>query len=120
MSLKFYLDDDSAEAALVDALRPRALPSTPPSDADLEGADDRVHLDWRAENEFVLVSHNVGDFNRLHKAFLNEGKMHSGIILMRRQTLSIGERLRRLARISSHFSKEEMRNRVEFLGNWKA
>jgi hypothetical protein len=120
VSLKFYLDDDSAEAALLDALRSRGLEVCTPADVRLEGADDRVHLDYCAEKQLTLVTHNIGDFHRLHKEFIAEGRSHFGIILMRQQTLSVGEKLRRLARISSHFSLAEMKNRVEFLSNWKA
>jgi hypothetical protein len=118
VSLSYYLDDDSAETALIDALRSRGAEAHTPSDAGLEGADDRTHLQWCAENRFTLVTHNVRDFHRLHTEFIAEGKSHFGMVLMRQQTLGVGEKLRRLIRLSGRFSPDEMKNRVEFLSNW--
>jgi hypothetical protein len=46
------------------------------------------------------------------------GDDHAGMVLIRQQTLGIGETLRRLIRLASARSLEEMRNRVEFLSSW--
>jgi hypothetical protein len=116
--LKFYFDEDSADRALIDSLRARGLEVSASMESGLFGADDEAQLSWCAQNGFVLVSHNVSDFYRLHSEFLTQGKLHQGIILMRQQSLGIGEKLRRLVRISHTRSSEEMRNRVEFLSHW--
>jgi hypothetical protein len=65
-----------------------------------------------------LITQNIGDFHRLHKEFLAQGKSHAGIILMRQQSLTIGGKLRRILKIQNAISNEEMRNRIEFLSNW--
>jgi hypothetical protein len=116
--IRFYFDEDSSECALMDALRARGFDVLAPGDSDLVGADDRTQLEWCARHGFVLVTHNVGDFHCLHSEFLRAGKSHGGLILMRQQTLGIGEKLRRLVRLASRRSADQMKNRVEFLSAW--
>ena len=116
--LRFYFDEDSSESALLDALRARGFDVFTPADSDLVGADDITQLEWCALHAFVLVTHNVGDFFCLHSEFLRAGKNHSGLILMRQQTLGVGEKLRRLVKVSSQRSADQMKNRVEFLSAW--
>jgi hypothetical protein len=118
VSLKFYLDEDSADSALVNALRSRGFEVVTPDGAALLGADDVTQLDFCRQHGCVLVTHNIADFYRLHGVFLAEGKSHSGIILMRQQTLGVGEKLRRLVKIAHARSSDVMKDRVEFLSNW--
>jgi hypothetical protein len=66
----------------------------------------------------VLYTFNVGDFYRLHTAFLKQGKSHAGIILARQQRYPVGEQMRRLLKLIAAKSAEEMKNRVEFLSAW--
>jgi hypothetical protein len=40
------------------------------------------------------------------------------MILMRQQTLGVGEKLRRLIKISHQRAADQMKNRVEFLSAW--
>jgi hypothetical protein len=118
VSLTFYFDEDAAEQALVQALRSRGFQVLIPYEVSLLGADDLVQLRWCAEKGCVLVSHNVSDFWRYHREFLTRGEPHSGLILVQQQSLSIGERLRRLIKLAGVRSSEEMQNRVEFLSAW--
>jgi hypothetical protein len=85
----------------------------------LQGREDPTQLDWSAANRFTLVTHNVGDFVTLHTSFIAEGRDHYGIVLMRQQSLGLGEKLCRLIRIGSRFSPDEMKNRLEYLSNWR-
>jgi hypothetical protein len=116
--LRFYFDEDSSESALLNALRARGFDVFTPTDSDLVGADDSIQLEWCAHREFVLVTHNVGDFYCLHSEFLRARRNHSGMILMRQQTLGVGEKLRRLIKISHQRAADQMKNRVEFLSAW--
>lgn len=56
MSLKFYLDDDSTDAALVRALEARGFEVLTPQAAGLAGADDADHLHYCAAHRFVLLT----------------------------------------------------------------
>lgn len=118
MTLKFYLDEDSADIGLVSVLQARGFDVVTSTDSGLLGANDLAQFEWCATRGFVMVTHNVGDFFHLHGEFLRQGKTHAGLILMRQQTMSIGEKLRRLVKISNKRSAEEMKNRVEFLNAW--
>jgi hypothetical protein len=46
---------------------------------------------------------------------MRAGQSHAGIILAAQQRYSVGEQMRRLLRLISALTAEEMRNRIEFL-----
>ena len=100
------------------ALRSRGFEAVTPDDVGLLGHEDITQLEWCAQQGFVLVSHNIGDFYCPHREFLQGGKSHWGIVLIRQQTLTIGEKFRRLVAISHSFTAEQMKNRAEFLSHW--
>ena len=80
--LAFYLDEDCSEIALIDALIARGFVVQTPDAIGLQGREDLAQLDWSARNRFTLITHNVGDFVRLHSIFNSEDRDHYGIILM--------------------------------------
>ena len=49
------------------------------------------HLELSADGRQVVYTYNAADFCRLHSAYLNESRHHSGIIIGDQQTISIGE-----------------------------
>ena len=104
--------------ALFRALRARAVDVTTALEAGIIEREDRVHLDYAPAQGRVLYSFNVGDFYRLHTAYLAQGRSHAGIIPARQQRYSAGEQLRRLLQLIATRSAEEMRNRLEFLSAW--
>lgn len=116
--LTFHLDEDSEETALVDSLRSRGISVSTGLEARLQGATDLQQLEWCTRNRFTLVTHNIGDFVRLHTSYVMSGRSHYGIILMRQQTLGTGEKVRRLIKIGGAFSIDQMKNRLEYLSNW--
>jgi uncharacterized protein (DUF433 family) len=77
-------------------------------DAELDRMDQEA---MRLELEAGVSPPCAGDF-------LARGEDHSGMVLIRQQTLGIGEKLRRLIRLASVRSAEDMRNRIEFLSGW--
>lgn len=79
---------------------------------------DADHLAYSSSVGRVLLTCNTGDFCQLHQEWLSLGRSHSGIICMPQQVLSIGPRLRRLLRLLTTLSAEQMKNRLEFLSNW--
>ena len=66
----------------------------------------------------VFYSFNRGDFCRIHSALMRAGQSHAGIILAVQQRYSVGEQMRRLLRLISTLTAEEMRNRIDFLSAW--
>lgn len=116
-AIRLYCDEDSQNRALLKALRSRGVEVTSAGEAGLLGQTDEAQLSWANEQGRVLFTHNVGDFCRLHEQFLREGKGHAGIVVAE-QGPSVGERLRRLLKLTGARSAEEMRGCVEFLSNW--
>ncbi len=118
MKIRLYIDEDSMNRALVRALNARGIDVLTALEADMVKQPDKAHLLHASTQGRALFSFNVGDFCRLHKAFMEEGRHHSGIILARQQTLSVGEQMRRLLRLISMLSAEELHDQVEFLSRW--
>lgn len=55
----------------------------------------------------------------LHGEYVSAGRAHAGIVFGDQQCFSVGEQMRRLLRIMSLRSAEEMRNGYEFLSAWQ-
>jgi hypothetical protein len=116
--IKVFADEDSMDADLIVALRARGVTATTAAEAGLGGKSDEEQLSFAAGHGFVLYTSNIADFYRLHTEWMAGEREHCGIILARQQAFSVGERLRRVLHIRSALSEEQMKNRVEFLGNW--
>jgi hypothetical protein len=113
-----YVDEDAMDTDLVAALRYRGVAVTTPIELELTGTPDEVQLRTAAEHGLVFYTFNVSDFYSLHTKCLEQGQPHAGMILCRQQRFSVGEQLRRILHIRASRSAEDMRGRVEFLGNW--
>ena len=119
MQIRLYLDEDAMDSDLVRALRLRGVDVVTALDLGLTNSLDRAQLEAAADAGRVLYSFNVGDFMALHKEFIAAGKEHAGIVLSQQQRFSVGEQMRRLIRLTQMRSSESMRNRVQFLSDWK-
>jgi hypothetical protein len=84
----------------------------------LVGKSDDEHLVFATCHGFVLYTFNVSDFYQLHTEYLVAGREHAGMILSPQQRFSVGEQLRRILRLRAVTTIGDMRNQVEFLGNW--
>jgi len=118
MTIRLYLEEDSMRHALVRALRSRGVDAITALEAGMIERLDEHHLEYATAQGRVLYSFNVGDFYRLHTAFLAQGKAHAGIILAQQQHYAVGEQIRRLLKLVAAKSAEDMQNQVEFLSAW--
>ena len=118
MTIRLYMDEDSMDHELVQALRARGVDVITALDAGMIERDDAEHLDFAAGQGRVLCTFNARDFYRLHSLYQGQGKPHAGLILMRQQHYSVGEQMRRILRLMASKSADEMRNWVEFLSAW--
>jgi hypothetical protein len=118
MTIRLYCDEDSMCHALVLALRKRGMNILTAHEAETTEATDERQLAFAAAQGRAIYSFNVGDFCRLHARWLAEQRSHAGIVLAQQQQFTVGEQIRRLARLVGVLSDEEMRNRLEFLGDW--
>ncbi|HUP27766.1 MAG TPA: DUF5615 family PIN-like protein [Chloroflexia bacterium] len=118
MTIRFYLDEDTMDKALVQALKVAGIDVTTTEEAGLRGCTDEEQLRFAASEQRVLYSFNVRDFYILHTTFLTQGLVHAGIILGAQKSYSVGEQMRRLSKLAASRSVEEMRDRLEFLSEW--
>ena len=104
--------------SLVFGLRARNADVLTALDAAMIDREDEDHLATSAELGRALFSYNVPDYCVLHRKWLAQGRAHSGIVLAIQQRYSVGEELRRLMRLLSRVTAEQMRNRLEYRSSW--
>ena len=105
----FHLDEH-IPASVAAGLRRRGIDATTTAECGLSGASDLEQLAFASSSGRVMVTRD-DDFLRLHV----DGVPHAGIAFCCRQTISVGETLRRLILIYDLLLPEEMVGRVEFL-----
>lgn len=97
--IRFYLDEDAGKKSLANGLRNAGIDVMTTAEADRLGSSDDSQLIWATEQRRVIYSFNVGDFCRLHKAYLEQQQKHSGIVLAAKQSYATGEQLRGLLKL---------------------
>lgn len=114
--IRFYLDEN-VQGALAEAMRSRGIDVLTTLEAGNIGASDLQQLDFVRESQRAIVSYNVGDFAALHHSEMKKGNSHFGIILS--DIFPVGMILRRLMKIYFSVPAEEIKDRLEYLGNWR-
>jgi hypothetical protein len=115
VTIRLYLDEDTMDKALVSALRARGVDLLAAHEADMIERPDEDHLAFAAREGRGLYSFNVADYCRLQ----SQGQSPAGLILAQQQRYPVGDQMRRLLRLVSAKSAEEMRNHIEFLSAWR-
>ena len=103
---------------LVRGLRSRAIDLITATDAGMIRREDEDHLGLATSQSRTLYSFNLGDYHEIHTKWIATGLFHAGIILASQRRYSTGEQIRRLLRLIGSLTQEQMRDRVEFLGQW--
>ncbi len=116
--IRLYLDEDSMSRALVRALRDRGIDVTTAGEARRRGRSDSDQLAIATEQGRAIYTSNVADFSRLHAASQATGSRHTGVIVVARQRMTVGEQVRAIVNLAGALSAEEMTNRIEYLSNW--
>ena len=104
--------------ALVKALRARGCDVETAFEAGMIERGDNEHLRYATSRGRALFTCNVGDFCRLHKEALEEGRAHAGIVVEPQQLRPVGSQLRALLALMGEISAEQLENRLEFLSFW--
>ncbi|HKS91396.1 MAG TPA: DUF5615 family PIN-like protein, partial [Tepidiformaceae bacterium] len=82
------------------------------------GRPDEQHLRFAGDMGRVLYSCNVGDYARIHWAWMAAGLHHAGIVVLTFQQMPQREQLRRLRAMLTALSSEQMRDQLHYLTNW--
>ena len=118
MKVSLYLDEDSQDNDLIDALRLRGVDVIGAWATGMRQRDDEQHLLYATAQGRTLYGFNTKDFYRLHTELLTQSREHGGIVLAKQQHYSVGEQMRRLLRLIGTKTAEQMRNQIEFLSDW--
>lgn len=118
MKVRLYLDEDTMDADLIQALRTRGVDLQTAYEAGLVRREDHELLAYAAQQGRVVYTFNTGHFCALHASFLRSGRDHAGIVVGQQQRHSVGEQMRRLLNLIAARTAEEMKNRLEFLRDW--
>lgn len=113
------MDEDSSKRAVARGLRQNGIEVLTAIEAGRQGASDEEQLEFAATQGRVLFSANVADFARIHKAWLQAGRHHSGLVLLHRQRTPIGIQVRALTRLANALVPGAMRDRQEYLSGWQ-
>lgn len=118
MMFTLYLDEDAMSRTVHQSLRAHGASVVTASEAGTDEFDDESQLTCAADHGYVLVTYNMGDYLRVHTRWQQQGRSHTGLILIQQQRYSPGEVLRRLLRVIARKSAADMINHVEFLSAW--
>jgi hypothetical protein len=111
-----YLDEH-IQAALAQGLRVRGVDVLTTQEAGNISLDDEGQLRFAVTQGRSLLSYNKRHFAKLHYDWMAAGRNHSGIILS--DQLAAGIVLRRLMKLYFSLTREQLENRLEYLGAWK-
>jgi hypothetical protein len=81
-----YLDE-CVDQDLAASLRARGFGATTTRDEGMSGAGDEQQLQFATQRGWTLISHNKRHFQRWHRVFQQQGRTHSGIILLPKSPL---------------------------------
>lgn len=117
MKITLSLDEDAQDNDLIQALQAHGVDVVRAWDVGMRNHADEEQLLTATAQGRVLCGFNVGDYFKLHTAFLAQGRSHAGILLAKQQHYSVGEQMRRLLKLITVKSAEEMRDQLEFLSD---
>jgi len=85
----------------------------------LANHSDEEQLSFALARNRVLATCNICDVARVHHDWSAAGRDHAGVILIRQQKWGPRELARRIIRLFTNVPGQDMRNRLEFIGNWQ-
>jgi len=85
MSLSIYLDDCVDDDHLIAALQKEGFKVVSPRRVGTMGWSDKAHLEFCAQQGFVILTANADDFHDLHEEWQKQGKRHAGIVAICRE-----------------------------------
>jgi hypothetical protein len=114
-AVRLYVDEDASEQAVVRGLRARGIDVLTTVEAGRLGTTDAEQIAFAAEQGRTIYTFNVADFARLHRQYQERGLRHSGIAVVPDQRCSVGEKIRRVARLVRSVTAEDMVDCMEYL-----
>lgn len=114
--ISLYFDEDAGKKSIVQALKNSGIDIITTSDANNLENSDEEQLIWAKEQGRVIYTFNLGVFCRLHQTYREKNINHAGIIVVEKQSYSLGQQLRYIINLTATKSAEKMKNKLFFLG----
>ena len=111
-----YLDED-VDVDLVTAVRNKGYEAYSVRDVGRRTLSDSEQLKFAADRNWMLVTHNVKDFERLHREWIKGGNNHAGIAVSKR--VEIGRMFHALVNLLDQISADEAKNQLIYLMNFE-
>jgi uncharacterized protein with PIN domain len=104
-----YTDEDMS-ALVARLLRSRGLDITTVPEQGTLGKTDNEQIEFATSISRCILTHNRVDFERLHLQYIEQGKQHSGIIVVPQKTAY--EVAQRIGILVSTLTADEIRNQL--------
>jgi predicted nuclease of predicted toxin-antitoxin system len=106
-SVRLYLDED-VSVLLAELLRPHGFDVVTTRDVKRLGESDSTQLQFAADHQRTILTHNRLDFEALHTVSLQENRPHAGILIANRRASDF-ELMRRVLKLLDGMTAEDMR-----------
>ena len=107
--IKLYLDEDVHKKIAL-SLRLKGYDVISAHEVKNQGLPDYKQLQYAISEQRAIFSFNVGDFDRLHKEYMQSGKEHFGILLSKQ--IPFNETFKRLTQFLFTHSSKEIKNNL--------
>ena len=104
-----YTDEDMS-ALVATLLRSRGLDITTVPEQGTLGKTDNEQLEFATSIDRCILTHNRVDFERLHLHYIEQGKQHSGIMVVPQKNAY--EIAQRIGILVSTLTADEIRNQL--------
>jgi uncharacterized protein with PIN domain len=107
--IRLYLDEDVHKKAAT-ALRLKGYDVISSHEVQKQSLPDYRQLEYAISQQRAIFTFNAGDFDRLHREYIEGGKNHFGILLSKQ--IHIGETIARLTKFLFEHSSEKIKNNI--------
>lgn len=114
--VRLFTDEDVYGAIALE-LRRQGFDAVSTPELGRHRESDDAQLLWATQQNRAILAFNVADFARLHSRIVGAGGHHCGIIVS--SQLPLGEVLRRVLRLINGLDADGLRDRLEFLSDWR-
>ncbi len=117
--IALYIDEDVTDA-LAPALRERGFESQSTIEAGRLAQPDDTQLEYAALHNMAILTANARDFLILARQWAATQREHAGIILTEQfRRDQFGELLRRVLKLLNTYTRDELRNQVLYLSQFR-
>ena len=110
--ISIYCDED-VDILIKPLLEAKGFKVLTSRDEKMLGASDIQQMNHTVQKEYVFLTHNRADFERLYLNLINVGRGHSGVVLAARR--NVYELSKRISRVLSGYTEESIKNQILYV-----